>query len=36
LYLKWQFSQISLRKEYYRPTSVGQSREDAFVFMRQI
>jgi ribosomal-protein-alanine N-acetyltransferase len=36
LYLKWQFSQISLRKEYYRPTSVGQPREDAFVFMRQI
>lgn len=36
LYVKWQFSQIALRKEYYRPTSVGQPREDAFIFMRQL
>ena len=35
LYAKWQFKQIALRKEYYRPTSVGQPREDAFIFMRQ-
>lgn len=36
LYAKWQFCQIALRKEYYRPTSVGQSREDALIFMRQL
>lgn len=35
LYAKWQFKQIALRKEYYRPTSVGRPREDAFIFMRQ-
>jgi ribosomal-protein-alanine N-acetyltransferase len=35
LYAKWQFKQIALRKEYYRPTSVGQPREDALIFMRQ-
>ena len=36
LYAKWQFSQIALRKQYYRPTSVGEPREDAFIFMRPI
>lgn len=36
LYAKWQFKQIALRKEYYRPTCVGQPREDAFIFVRQI
>jgi ribosomal-protein-alanine N-acetyltransferase len=35
LYAKWQFKQIALRKKYYRPTSVGQPKEDAFIFMRQ-
>jgi ribosomal-protein-alanine N-acetyltransferase len=34
LYTKWQFKQISLRKAYY-PTSVGEPKEDAFIFLRQ-
>jgi len=35
LYLKWQFKQISLRKQYYRVGECG-VREDAFVFMRKM
>ncbi len=34
LYLKWQFKQIGLRKEYYRPSASGSEREDALIFMR--
>jgi len=36
LYLKWQFTQIALRKSYYRPTSQSGKREDALVFLRQL
>jgi len=36
LYLKWQFKQVALRKQYYRPTSDGGGREDAFVYMRTL
>lgn len=37
LYLQWQFKQISIRKAYYRSSSVIDSeREDALVFMRQL
>ena len=36
LYLKWQFTQIALRKKYYRPTAQDNVREDAFVYMRKI
>jgi len=35
LYQKWQFKQISLRKEYYRVTDGGK-REDALIFMRSM
>lgn len=34
LYLKWQFKQMGLRKEYYRPTTSNAKREDALIFMR--
>jgi len=36
LYIKWQFNQIALRKEYYRPTTTALTREDALVFMRTL
>lgn len=36
LYLKWQFSQIAVRKKYYRPSAQGDDREDAFVYMRML
>lgn len=36
LYLKWQFRQIAMRKQYYRPNSVTEVREDALVFLRQL
>lgn len=35
LYLKWQFVQIALRKNYYRPNDAGQ-REDALIYVREI
>lgn len=34
LYLKWQFKQTGLRKQYYRATPSNASREDALIFMR--
>ncbi len=36
LYIKWQFKQIGLRKEYYRPTTADRTREDALIFMRKL
>jgi ribosomal-protein-alanine N-acetyltransferase len=36
LYLKWQFTQISLRKKYYRATGASATKEDAFVYMRKL
>lgn len=36
LYLKWQFKQIAIRKNYYRiPDQKSPAREDALVFVRQ-
>jgi len=34
LYLKWQFKQMGVRKQYYRPTQSNEEREDALIFMR--
>lgn len=36
LYLKWQFQQIAVRKNYYRPSPEDGMREDAHVFLRQL
>lgn len=36
LYLKWQFMQIALRKEYYRPISQCGVREDALIYVRKL
>lgn len=36
LYQQWQFEQIAIRKQYYRPAGIKKTKEDAFVFLRQL